>query len=120
MGESAYHSTDYSRFLRTAIENEAKLQDPTYKNELKKYFLEEPPMSLEHELIDQHVNGFAKKIRDLIEDACVRALLSNQYGVKVVTNLGSGAVTIETTNEVPFGEIHYHTEEGPTTQFGYF
>lgn len=60
------------------------------------------------EEFDSYISQFIKQVRDNVDAACFLALESGTKGVKVTTNLGDGSITVEITEDVPFGEIHHH------------
>lgn len=122
MGGSAYDNTNYSDYLRKAMENEANLSKPKYPEDeapepYLKRFLAIPPTRLGLEL-DEYLTDFKKRVQERLDAVCHQALSEGKHGVKVVTNTGDGTIMFEISEEVPLGEIHYHTEHGPAAWFG--
>lgn len=102
--------------------NEENLSKPKYvegetpKSYLKR-FMQTPPTRLSLDM-DEYLTDFKKRVQERLEAVCHQALSEGKHGVKVVTNTGDGTIMFEISVEVPFGEIHYHTEHGPAAWFG--
>lgn len=84
--------------------------------DIRKAMKTEPPIRLDD--FDQYISKFAKSVLEQVDAACLLALESGKCGVKVITSVSDGSMVIQVTEEVPFGEIHYHMEDGPAAYFG--
>lgn len=71
-----------------------------------------------HDELESYLNQYVRRVKERVDEACMRALIGGKHGVKVTTNLTDGSILIEVSEEVPFGEIQYHTELGTDGLFG--
>lgn len=97
------------------MDNLKNLENPKYVgDETPESYLNRisqlPPPSYQDEL-DSLMNRFAENIREKLDYVCLQALQGGKHGVKVTTYLSDGSMLMEVSPDVPFGEIHYHTEE---------
>lgn len=68
-------------------------------------------LAMRHEL-DSYVTQYMNRVRERLDYVCLQALQGGKHGVKVTTNHGDNTMLIEVSEDVPFGEIHYHVEIG--------
>jgi hypothetical protein len=106
-------------------DNEENLKKPKYVGEetpesYLKRVSQLPPMETApfHVEFNSYVDQYVAQVRARIDEVCARALLGGKYGVKVTTYLGDGSIQIEVSEDVPFGEIHYRSEDRGIWHYG--
>lgn len=83
-------------------------------SELERVKSADPAM---REELDSYVTQFLNRVRERLDMVCRVALEEGKHGVKVTINHGDGSIQFEVSEDVPFGEIHYHTELGNFGEF---
>lgn len=61
---------------------------------------------------DAYTTQYLNQVRERLDYVCLQAMQGGKHGVKVTTNQSDGSILMEVSEDVPFGEIHYHTELG--------
>lgn len=64
---------------------------------------------------DRYRDEFNRRAKEKLDAVCRRAQEEGKHGVKVTSYFENESILIEVSDEVPFGEVQYHTTHYPSS-----